>query len=120
LGYDFAWGFEELPLDRALALAETVAIADAESGSAAGVMLRDNEQQDDEDGGGELGMELHDEDPPLPEALGAFRSRARINTYTVIGPDLALDDYPGAEGRLDQYPIIFGANSSRVRTLDGG
>jgi hypothetical protein len=40
-----------------------------------------------------------------------------VNTYTVIGPDLALDDYPGAEGRLDQYPVTFGVNDYRVRTL---
>jgi hypothetical protein len=52
-----------------------------------------------------------------PDELQEFRRRSRMNTYTVVGLGLALDDYPGAEGRLDQYPVGFGVNSARVRTV---
>lgn len=58
------------------------------------------------------------EDPPRPRQWQAFRHRARPNTYTVIGPSLAFDDYPteGADG-LNKYPTAFGVNSGRVRTV---
>jgi hypothetical protein len=46
-----------------------------------------------------------------------FRRSARINTYTVLSPELALNDYPFAGDPPNDYPTIFGANSGRVRTL---
>ena len=42
-----------------------------------------------------------------------------MNTYTVISPLLALDDYPGSEGTLRSYPTIFGASGHHVRTVAG-
>jgi hypothetical protein len=58
-----------------------------------------------------------DDEPQLPEELQAFRRQARVNTYTVAGPGFILDDYPGAEGGLSGYPILFGVNLHRVRTI---
>jgi hypothetical protein len=49
--------------------------------------------------------------------LAEFRRNARINTYSVVGPDFVVDDYPSSEGRLDEYPTRFGVSSYYVRTL---
>jgi hypothetical protein len=97
---DMRWGFSHAPVDPKLALAEAAALAHA------------GHKPDEE----EI-AELLQDDPPLPDALQRFRRQARINTYTVVGPEFFLDDYPGAGGRIDEYPIIFGANSGRVRTI---
>jgi hypothetical protein len=108
LGFDFKWGF---PGDPDVAIADGAVEGDAqdEHASEDGEQGSDDEENDLEaENGG---------DPPLPSKLRAFRRRARINTYTVLSIELAVDDYPGAEGRLDDYPITFGANSGRVRTL---
>lgn len=45
-----------------------------------------------------------------------FRRKARINTYTVVGPTMLLEDYPPATD-LRNYPVAFGPNSDQVRTL---
>jgi hypothetical protein len=59
-----------------------------------------------------------DDDPAYEEMAGwqEFRRGARINTYTVIGPTLGLEDYPPT-GDLSQYPTIFGPRSDHVRTI---
>jgi hypothetical protein len=103
---DFSWGFEGDLEDAGLALAEADAAADGAEGGA-----------DEAEGQPPVEDVASLEDDQLPENLRLFRRQARVNTYTVIGPALFLDDYPGAEGRIDQYPVIFGANSGRVRTL---
>jgi hypothetical protein len=110
---DISYGFDSSPIDAGLALEQAAAQADAAADDAlptAGASGNDVEIDV-----GELAADV--EDPPLPEALQTFRRRARVNTYTVIAPDLAIDDYPGVEGRLDQYPVTFGVSSYRVRTL---
>lgn len=118
IGGGFSWGFAEGTLeaiDPKLALVQTTIAADlaeAEGQSLSGEELEVEDEQDVE----ELAFEP-EEDPSLPMGLVGFRQRARINTYTVIGPELALDDYPLSEGRLDQYPVTFGVTNNRVRTL---
>jgi hypothetical protein len=116
----FSWGFGEEPLDPKLALVSAAIEAD-DAGREGGDSLQDDPDKSVEEAKPEEELDLEvEEDPPLPPALEAFRRSAQINTYTVIGPDLSLDDYPLAEGdRLDQYPVIFGVSTYRVRTLGG-
>ena len=109
---DFSWGFDEEPLDPKLALANAAIEADAAA-----------ESEHDYDPEAEDALETEEvngeeyEEPPLPAPWQAFRNRARVNTYTVIGPELALHDYPLRGERLDQYPTAFGVNSHRARTI---
>jgi hypothetical protein len=42
-----------------------------------------------------------------------------MDTYTVIGPELALDDYPFFTRPLEGYPTTFCPSSVRSRTLAG-
>lgn len=58
-----------------------------------------------------------DADYDSMERWQTFRRGARINTYTVLSPELALIDYPFAGDPPNDYPTIFGPNSGRVRTL---
>jgi hypothetical protein len=62
--------------------------------------------------------ELFPDPPPLPAELERFRERARINTWTVIGPGLAFDDYPFAARPNQPYASIFGPNINIVRVFD--
>jgi hypothetical protein len=62
-------------------------------------------------------LEGETEQEPLPAFYDAFRRRARFNTYTIIGPELALDDYPFFTPPPENYATIFGPNSFRIRTL---
>jgi hypothetical protein len=107
---DFSWGFGDDPRVQRYDTAEAASVS--EDDPTVGCGLRSDP---------EIAEQFPiDEDPPLPPAFERFRRSARINTYTVIGPGLALDDYPLAEGdRLDHYPVIFGVSSGRVRTLGG-
>jgi hypothetical protein len=61
---------------------------------------------------------FREDDPAFEEMEGwhEFRRVARINTYTIIGPTLSLEDYPPA-GELSEYPTIFGPRSDHVRTV---
>jgi hypothetical protein len=115
----FSWGFassEDEPVDPKLAL--TKAIKEADAREAAGQMppqpdptAADVDFEDSEFGFEEV------EDPPLPPELQTFRRVARINTYTVVGPEFALDDYPLPEDRPNLAAATFGVTSFRVRTL---
>ena len=56
----------------------------------------------------------------VPEAPGhwlRFRQQVRANTYTVLGPGMPLDDYPGLGGDLMVSLTVFGVTTNRVRTL---
>jgi hypothetical protein len=101
---DLRWGFNDASYDVHFALAEAIAASEAA------------ETATEAPGAAEPDPASY-QDPDLPPDLTAFRRAARINTYTVVSPDLFLDDYPGAEGRIDTYPVIFGVNSGRARTL---
>jgi hypothetical protein len=101
---DLKWGLPEMRREPGETLDQFLERAVVEA------MEERPDTSDDED---EIAAEVSEP----PEDLQAFRHRARVNTYTVIGLGLALDDYPGAEGRLDEYSITFGVNSARVRTL---
>jgi hypothetical protein len=101
---DFWWGFpEEGVVDPQLALMQAALQADAGVG----------DQIED----GDLDEEFAEE--PLPAFYDAFRRRARINTYTVLGPELPLDDYPFFTPPPQNYPTVFGPSSVRTRTLAG-
>jgi hypothetical protein len=56
---------------------------------------------------------------PLPAFFLVFRFDARINTYTVLGPELPLDDYPFFTPAPQNHPTVFGPSSVRTRTLAG-
>jgi hypothetical protein len=113
---DFSWGFGDDSPDRRFDIAEAARAPDdavpdplVEGGLGAASEVAEQD----------LYFPI-DEDPPLPPEFETFRRSARINTYTVIGPGLVLEDYPLAEGdRLDLYPVIFGVSSGLVRTLGG-
>jgi hypothetical protein len=126
--HTFFWGFaNEAVIDPQLALAQASIEADnAEVQQQEPQALEDaiNPAERDEPGGIEAqdtdeDTEEADEEEPLPPFYDAFRRRARINTYTVIGPELALDDYPFYTPPPDVYPTIFGPNDDRTRTLAG-
>jgi hypothetical protein len=53
----------------------------------------------------------------LPSWYKDFRRKARINTYTVLGPELELENYPFFKQPSGLYPTIFGPNDGRTRTL---
>jgi hypothetical protein len=53
----------------------------------------------------------------LPPWYEDFRRKAHINTYTVLGPELQLENYPFFELPSGGYPTIFGPNDGRTRTL---
>lgn len=114
----FSWGFEGESIDPKLALTKAIKEADARrdetdaTPSEPDVGFADAEEDETE-----LAAFDEVENPPLPAELDAFRRSARINTYTVIGPELALDDYPLPEGRPDLSGATFGVMSVRVRTL---
>ena len=57
-------------------------------------------------------------DPPFEKVPGwrEFRRKTRMNTYTVIGPTMSIEDYPPRTD-LREYPASFGPNSNQVRTL---
>jgi hypothetical protein len=113
---DFSWGFGDDSLDTRFDIAEAIGASDE---AVADPPVEGELGADSEIAEQDLYLPV-DEDPPLPPEFEAFRRSARINTYTVIGPGLALDDYPLAEGdRLDLYPVIFGVSSGLVRTLGG-
>ena len=56
---------------------------------------------------------------PLPAFYDNFRRKARINTYTVIGGELILEDYPFYTPPPELFPTTFGVDSGRTRTLLG-
>ena len=118
----FFWGFEdEAVADPRLAVAQALIEADRAVGDdASQEELAEDDSRDAED-------DWEDEEPPLddyveeplPPFYDKFRRSARINTYTVIGPGLHLDDYPFYTPQPQGYPTIFGPNSDRTRTLAG-
>jgi len=122
--HTFSWGFNEPVLDPKLALAQAVAEADAAESDHASV------RADDLQSHATPGDKLAGEDEPegidggearevdVPAYWGRFRRRSRVNTYTVIGPELALDDYPLARRKLYEPGTIFGVNYHRVRTVE--
>jgi hypothetical protein len=114
--HDFAWGFGEFPVSPTLALVEIAARAD---GAGTDTGLEPTQEVVDADPADEpLGAEEYVEEP-LPTFYENFRRKARINTYAVIGPDLALDDYAFYTPPPQGYPTTFGPNSGRTRTLAG-
>ena len=112
--HDFAWGFADAPVSPMLALVEAAAQADA----AEAVATHDPVEA----AGGEYddeASELEYDEEPLPPHFDAFRRKARINTYAVLGPELSLDDYPFYTPPPQGYPTIFGVNSGRTRPVAG-
>ena len=107
-------------VDPKLALTQAALVADAGEGEG-GTINQQEEFADmsDEEFEESLATLAEEEEEPLPDYWAAFRRRARINTYTVLSPALAIDDYPGGEGQLQTYPIVFGVNGHRVRTVTG-
>jgi hypothetical protein len=119
---DFSWGFEnDDVLDPQLALVQAAIQADHREAQVEEVVqaehggLGDAEPEELEE---ELPVDDEAEEP-LPQFFESFRRRARMNTYTVIGPELALDDYPFYTPPPVGYPTTFGPNSGRTRTVAG-
>lgn len=109
--HDFSWGFANEILDPDVELDQAVILSDVGESQVGDAGEADSESDDwlcDEGGGFE--------DRPLPARWVAFRRGARVNTYSVLGPTLSLDDYPLGGAGLNRYPTIFGVNSGRVRT----
>jgi hypothetical protein len=110
---DFSWGFTGGIFDPKLALDQIALQLDAGNDEEPEPQPM-SESEGDEDEFAEI---LESEAEPLPAFYDAFRRRARFNTYTVIGPELAIDDYPFFTPPPENYPTIFGPNSFRIRTL---
>lgn len=115
--YDFAWGFAQLgdgqqPADPKLALQQAAIRAGLDQPD-------EFSEMSDEEFEASLATLAQREDDPLPAQWTAFRRSTRPNTYTIIAPALALDDYPGGGGKLWTYPVVFGASGHRVRTVAG-
>jgi hypothetical protein len=115
--HNFQWGFAQLEAaqraaDPKLALQQAAIAADAGQPD-------DFAEMNDDEFEAYLTSLAAQEEEPLPANWLRFRHATRPNTYTVISPALALDDYPGGEGKLWTYPIIFGANGHRVQTVAG-
>jgi hypothetical protein len=103
-----AWGTPKAQLASELALIEALGEAESLVPKAA-PEITEHEGSIEFDG---FDIEELAEPSPLPEDLQAFRRRARVNTYTVIGPDFFLDDYPGIH---DPHSVAFGVTSYRIR-----
>jgi hypothetical protein len=112
--HTFAWGFSEDVTDAQLLLQQTAIRADYAEAQGQDPAAIDGAGLEDEPFGFGEYVEA-----PLPAFYNAFRQSARINTYTVLGPDLPLDDYPFFTPPPEGYPTIFGPSSVRTRTLAG-
>lgn len=111
----FSWGFSEAVVDPQLRLMGAALAADYEETQAQELALPRN----DVDEGAFDDDYAYTGEQALPRFYEAFRRRARINTYTVIGPELPLDDYPFFTPPPENYPTVFGPSSVRTRTLAG-
>ncbi|MEX2646453.1 MAG: ETEC_3214 domain-containing protein [Gaiellaceae bacterium] len=115
--HTFSWGFGANDvIDPQLALAQAAIDAD---GAEAQEPDPAHEIIEPEPAYERVQLDEEDVEEPLPAFFDAFRRRARINTYTLLGPELALDDYPFYTPPPQGYPTIFGPNSGRTRTLAG-
>jgi hypothetical protein len=113
----FSWGFPyDDPSDPQLA--DVQPAHGTEDAGAQGLGFPLNHGVADAEPAKESSVEEH-ADGPLPSFYEAFRRHARINTYTVLGPELTLDDYPFFTRLPQDPPTIFGPNSDRTRTLAG-
>jgi len=113
----FSWGFpDDVMPDSQLARVQPA--HGAEDAKAQGLGSSSNDSVADAEPAHEPSFEKHSEEP-LPAFYDAFRRNAKINTYTVLGPELALDDYPFFTRLPEDPPTIFGPNSDRTRTLAG-
>lgn len=111
--HTFAWGFDDGGvIDPQLAVVQ--AAREADEAAAHGQEFEPSPEV--LDGDERFEVEEYVEEP-LPAFYEAFRRRARINTYTVLGPELALDEYPFFTPPPEGFPTTFGPNSVRTRTL---
>lgn len=118
--HDFAWGYEEAaPFDPRPSLLKVASEADAAEAEA--LAARPDADIADSELAVADSEPIDDDyvDEPLPAFYDNFRRKARINTYTVIGGELMLDDYPFYTPPPQLYPTTFGVNSGRTRTLLG-
>lgn len=104
--HNFSWGFGAEILDPNLALTQAAIRADAADGEPSALEAENSDEFTDAP-----------DDPEPPAPWIEFRRGARVNTYTIIGYGLALDDYPLAGDSLDAPPTAFGVNYHRVRTI---
>jgi hypothetical protein len=113
----FSWGFADDMIDPQLALLQAARAADY-----GGAQSEDGEPATDVEDAAKAdeAFEVAEyADKPLPAFYDTFRRGARINTYTVLGPELALEDYPFYTPSPESYPTVFGPSSVRTRTLAG-
>lgn len=121
----FWWGFEDEIVDPQLRLAQ-IAIRADQVGELLGDEASEATEAEESDEVvesadiEEVGNDDETEEPidePLPRFYEGFRRQARINTYTVIGPELPLDDYPFLTKPPHVHQTTFGPSSVRTRTL---
>jgi hypothetical protein len=114
----FSWGLPEDDMPNSqLALMQPA--QEAEDAEAQGLRFPSNNTVADAEPTHESSVEEEYAEEPLPAFYDAFRRHARIHTYTVLGPELALNDYPFFTRLPQDPPTIFGPNSDRTRTLAG-